>query len=143
MSHPSLISVRPAQGAPTFTLSTVEDGAVTVVRACGELNQDTAPALTEHADQLVAGRSPLVLVLDLAGVDYLGAAGITALLYVRDAVGRRGGHLDLREPSSQVRKVCSWVRWPGSSPSTGPTRNPGHISPCGSGRRSGNGKERP
>ncbi|MEU8607299.1 STAS domain-containing protein [Actinoplanes sp. NPDC048791] len=130
MSQPSLISVRPAQGAPTFTLSTVEDGAVTVVRACGELDQDTAPALTEHTDQLVAGRSPLVLVLDLAGVDYLGAAGITALLYVRDAVGRRGGRLVLREPSSQVRKVLQLGQVAGLFAADGTCETSGtHIPP--------------
>ena len=105
MSHPSLISVRPVPGAPMFTLGTAEAGAVTVVRACGELDRDTAPALTQHVDQLVAGHSPLLLVLDLAGVDYLGAAGITALLHVRDTLTRRGGRLVLQEPSPQVRKV--------------------------------------
>jgi anti-anti-sigma factor len=105
MSHPSPVSLRPAPGAPMFTLSTDEAGAVTVVRACGELDRDTAPALTKHAGHLVAEHSPLLLVLDLAGVNYLGAAGITALLYVRDALVRRGGRLVLQEPSSQVRKV--------------------------------------
>ncbi|WP_433719124.1 STAS domain-containing protein [Actinoplanes sp. CA-051413] len=88
-----------------FTLSTDEAGAVTVVRACGELDRDTAPALIEHADHLVAEHSPLVLVLDLAGVDHLGAAGITALLHVREALVRRGGRLVLREPSPPVRTV--------------------------------------
>jgi anti-anti-sigma factor len=105
MSHASLISFRPAPGAPTFTLSTDEADVVTVVRARGELDRDTAPTLTGHVDHLDAERTPLLLVLDLAGVDYLGAAGITALLYVRDALMRRGGHLVLHEPSPQVRTV--------------------------------------
>jgi anti-sigma B factor antagonist len=91
--------------APVFSLHTDTAATVTVVQASGEIDSDTAPALTAHVERLVARHPPLLLVLDLAGVEFLGAAGITALLYVHDVLHEHGGHLLLREPSAQVRTV--------------------------------------
>jgi anti-sigma B factor antagonist len=105
MSHHPCTTVRPAPNEPPFSLSTEDTGPVTVVRARGEIDRETAPALTGHVDDLVAAHSPLLLVLDLAEVKFLDAAGITALLHVRDALDGHGGHLVLREPSEQVRTV--------------------------------------
>ncbi len=105
MSRASVISLRPAPGAPLFTLSIDRVDPETVVRARGELDRDTAPALIEQTDHLITAHSPRLLVLDLADVDYLGAAGISALLHVREALAQRGGRLILREPSAQVRTV--------------------------------------
>jgi anti-sigma B factor antagonist len=90
---------------PGFSLHTEVAAAVTVVRASGEIDSDTAPALTAHVERLVARHPLLLLVLDLAGVEFLGAAGITALLQVDDLVRDHGGHLLLRAPSAQVRTV--------------------------------------
>jgi anti-sigma B factor antagonist len=105
MSQQPLTTARPDLDEPVLALGTDAGDAVIVVRACGELDGDTAPTLTAHVDRVVADHSPLLLVLDLAGVDFMGAAGITALLYVRDTLSSSGGQLLLHEPSAQVSMV--------------------------------------
>jgi len=105
MSQRPLTTAGPGLDALVLDLGTDAGGAVIVVRASGELDGDTAPVLTAHVDRVVAERSPLLLVLDLAGVEFMGAAGITALLYLRDTLRSSGGRLLLREPSAQVSMV--------------------------------------
>lgn len=101
------MSSRPLTAArPALELSTdVLDAATVVIRARGDLDGDTAARLTDLVDRVFTGRVPALLVLDLAGLEFMGAAGITALLHVRDVVGAGGGRLVLREPSAPVRLV--------------------------------------
>lgn len=76
----------------------------TVIQLTGDLDMATAPDL----DRLIAGLlgdTPTVLVLDLHRLDFLGAAGITCLLGIRDRLAARRGLLVLRELPAQVRRV--------------------------------------
>lgn len=82
------IAARPAPIAPaggelmTVTSRVVPSGAL-VVAVQGEMDATTCPLL--H-DQLIAHvRSTRHLILDLSGVSFFGAAGLTVLVVVREA----------------------------------------------------------
>ena len=90
-------------GSAALSVATVETGPVTVVHAVGDLDMDTAVLLTRHVDQTVTAYASVLVVVDLAGLTFLGAAGITALLAVVDRVGRGGGRLRLRGLSPAAR----------------------------------------
>ena len=101
MSARPLIVTRPTLGLSTDMV----DAETVVIRARGDLDGDTAARLTDLVDRVFAGRIPALLVLDLSGLEFMGAAGITALLHVRDVVADGGGRLVLREPSAPVSMV--------------------------------------
>ena len=101
MSARPLIATRPTLGLSTDMV----DAETVVIRARGDLDGDTAARLTDLVDRVFAGRIPALLVLDLSGLEFMGAAGITALLHVRDVVADGGGRLVLREPSAPVSMV--------------------------------------
>ena len=101
MSARPLIATRPTLGLSTDMV----DAETVVIRARGDLDGDTAARLTDLVDRVFAGRVPALLVLDLSGLEFMGAAGITALLHVRDVVADGGGRLVLREPSAPVSMV--------------------------------------
>jgi anti-anti-sigma factor len=53
-----------------------------VLRVIGELDTATAPQLLSAADAALASR-PAALVLDLAGVNFLASAGLTAMVSIQ------------------------------------------------------------
>lgn len=50
-------------------------------------------------------RGGATVVLDLAGLDFVDASGISVLLSAQRALAARGSSLGLRAPSRMVRKV--------------------------------------
>jgi anti-sigma B factor antagonist len=92
-----------ADGTTVLTVATVESGPVTVVSAVGELDMDTAGRFTGHVDLIVSVHAPELVIVDLGQVEFLGAAGITALLAGVDSVRRGGGLLRLRRLSRPAR----------------------------------------
>ena len=92
-------------GATVLSMTTVGAGAVTVVHAVGDLDMDTAALLTRHVDETVTAYAPALVVVDLADLHFLGAAGVTALLAGGERVSRGGGRLLLRRPSPAARRV--------------------------------------
>jgi anti-sigma B factor antagonist len=90
-------------GTTVFSVVTVESGPVTVVRTAGDLDMDTFARFARHLDRAVAAFTPRVLIVDLADLGFLGAAGVSALLDGRDRVGRGGGQLRLRRLSRPAR----------------------------------------
>ncbi|GAB2850046.1 STAS domain-containing protein [Lentzea nigeriaca] len=79
-------------------------GSSTVVQVAGEIDLATAPAFEAFLrDQLARTRA--VLMVDLSGVDYLGSAGLRALLAVRAECDRRRVDLVLGECSFIVRRA--------------------------------------
>jgi anti-sigma B factor antagonist len=74
---------------------------VLVVRVDGDIDTLTSPLLTSYlADQFAAG--PQVLVLDLSRVQFLGSAGLAALIMAREEAGRRDVKLRLVSASHAV-----------------------------------------
>ncbi|MEU8232737.1 STAS domain-containing protein [Actinoplanes sp. NPDC048967] len=89
---------------------TAESGPVTVVRAAGDLDMDTVGRFTRHIDRVLAAGAPDILIIDLADLDFLGAAGIAELLAGGDRVRRGGGRLRLRRLSHAARLALSASR---------------------------------
>jgi len=96
-----------AQGEPALVLVVSTPGPSTVVKAVGELDIDTVAQLTHLLDDLTAAGTHLPLVLDLRQITFMSAAGITALLYVRDLLASEGGRLMLHRPTPWVRRVLA------------------------------------
>ncbi|MGR6320182.1 STAS domain-containing protein [Micromonospora soli] len=94
---------------PILSLAVAREGPAAVVQVRGPLDLDTVDLLVERVDRVLAGQRPLVLVLDLSGVDFFCAAGITALLTVRRQVASAGGALVLRRPSRITAAVLDMV----------------------------------
>ena len=92
-----------ADGTTVLAVATVESGPVTVVSVAGELDMDTAGRFTRHVDLIVSVHAPELVIVDLGQVEFLGAAGITALLAGADSVRRGGGLLRLRRLSRPAR----------------------------------------
>jgi anti-sigma B factor antagonist len=94
-------------GSPVLSLTTRTEGPVTVLQAVGDLDMDTARLLLHRVDDLAVGHGPLLLALELDRLEFLDAAGVTALLRIRDALADGGGHLTLRRPSVQACLVLT------------------------------------
>lgn len=84
---------------PILSLAVAREGPAAVVQVRGPLDMDTVGLLVEFVDSVMGGQPPPVLVLDLSGVTFFCAAGITALLTVRRRVASGGCALVVREPS--------------------------------------------
>lgn len=79
-------------------------GSSTVVRVAGEIDLATAPAFEAYLREQLA-HTRAVLMVELSGVDYLGSAGLEALLSVRAECDRRRIDLVFGECSFIVRRV--------------------------------------
>lgn len=87
------------------------DGCVTV-SLCGELDLIDA-AMVAAALRSVAARDRWIIV-DLSGLDFIDAAGATALSRGRRQARNAGGGLLLAAPQPRVQRVLSLI-WPASS----------------------------
>ncbi|MGB9050348.1 MAG: STAS domain-containing protein, partial [Pseudonocardiaceae bacterium] len=72
----------------------------------GELDLAGAPHLEQVLDQLCRDRVPEV-VLDLSGLDYLGAAGLGVFLGADDSLRAAGGRLILHRPGRLARRILT------------------------------------
>jgi len=103
---PASAAHQPTAGCgPLLRLDLRHEGPVPVVRVRGDLDLASAHLLTELVDHVVAAQSPAALVLDLARLDFLSAAGITALLRAREILRCRDVHLVLRDPPAVICRV--------------------------------------
>lgn len=84
-------SLEPAD-AQVLTVAVEHEDHSTVLVVTGELDMQTTPKLGNALGQALRER-PVLLVVDLSGVDFLGSAGLTALL---DAQHSAGEHTRLR-----------------------------------------------
>ena len=76
-----------------------DDPATVEVRLSGELDITTSPLLQTVIDQVLTGRRTKrcsLLVLDMSGVSFADASGISPILLARALVTRRGGRVELR-----------------------------------------------
>ncbi|MGN9809287.1 STAS domain-containing protein [Micromonospora sp. BQ11] len=105
----SPLTTRKPPRRSTLSLAVAREGPAAVVAVHGPLDMDTVGLLVDVVDTVLSGRPPPVLVLDLSGVDFFSAAGITALLTVRRRVASGGCTLVLREPSRITVTVLDLV----------------------------------
>jgi anti-sigma B factor antagonist len=88
-------------------LSVTSNGPDVVVRLRGELEALSSPRLSDMVTDLFPGGVPPVLVLNLEGVTFCGAAGIRELLTVRRAVLAAGGRVILRALPPLIRRALT------------------------------------
>lgn len=86
------------------------DGSVRV-RLRGELDLATAPDLWQACEVLDGRLEPgLSVLVDLADLDFLDAAGLGALVRLRNRVRAAGAELFLLDPAPHVRRVFECAR---------------------------------
>jgi anti-anti-sigma factor len=90
-----------------LTLRLPESGPVTVIEVVGDLDIATAHLLTEFVEAALHPQPPMIVVLDLAGLRFFCAAGVGALLQVRDAAAAHAAQLILRDPSPITSRILT------------------------------------
>ncbi|MGK5740329.1 STAS domain-containing protein [Micromonospora sp. URMC 103] len=94
---------------PILTLVLSREGPAALVEARGEVDMASAPLLTDLVDTVLTRHAPAVLVLDLSGVTFFCAAGVTALFTARQRAASAGCMLVVREPSRIIRGILDLV----------------------------------
>lgn len=92
----------------TLAVDVRSEGSTVQVRLDGELDITSSPLLQAVVDQaLHARRVPLCerLVVDMSGVGFADASGISPLLLARALLARRDGVVELRHCRRGVRRL--------------------------------------
>jgi anti-sigma B factor antagonist len=76
----------------------------------GRLDTESAPALDERLAPLLASPDVTAAVFDLAGLEYIGSAGIRVLVKTRKALEARGGGVAVANLQPTVRQVFEIVK---------------------------------
>lgn len=103
---PDFTQVQPDSSA--LHIEVTREQHVTTVYVNGDVDLATADLLSASAD-LALQESPLRLILDLSEVSFFSAAGLSALLRLRDRADRAAVDLVLRAPSAAVLNVLDIV----------------------------------
>jgi anti-sigma B factor antagonist len=91
---------------PSLRTTVERTGRSVVVCADGELDLATAPAMRQALAQ-ATGDGPADVVVDLARVTFVDAAGLAPMVDAADAVRAAGGRLQLASPSRMLRRVLA------------------------------------
>ena len=81
-------------GTPIMSLSLANHRDVAAITVSGELDLDTAPLLIDLVER-VAAAHPDRVIIDMANVTFICAAGITALMRAHNMITGAGGRLVL------------------------------------------------
>lgn len=90
----------------TAAIQLQDDGTRAVIAVDGEIDLATSPDL----DSLIAGLTTAEIVLQLAGVTFMGSSGLASLLRASRKAEELGGQLVIRAPSRQVRDLLEMTR---------------------------------
>ena len=94
------------QGEPSFGVQVCSQDRRSWVILCGELDLASAPHLQQVLDQLCRdGYSEIVL--DLSGLEFLGAAGLSVFHRVDHQLRAANGRLILHRPGHRARRVLA------------------------------------
>ena len=74
------------------------------ISLAGSLDSDTAPQLEPVLDEAIAGAAELV-VLDMAGLDYISSAGLRVIFKASKALKAAGRRLAVAKRQPQIEKV--------------------------------------
>jgi anti-anti-sigma factor len=98
--------VRSAQS--TLSVDVQDDGPTVLLRLDGEIDITSSPLLQAFVDQALANRREpacRTLVVDMSGVSFADASGISPLLMARAVLSRRGGSIELRRCRRAVLRL--------------------------------------
>jgi anti-anti-sigma factor len=76
----------------------------------GRLDTVTAPALDGRLEPVLGDPAITLLVLDLAGLEYISSAGIRSMMKARRALEGRHGSVVIVDPQPAVRKVLDIIK---------------------------------
>jgi anti-anti-sigma factor len=76
----------------------------------GRLDTESAPALDERLEPLLASPVVTAALFDLAGLEYIGSAGIRVLVKTRKTLEARGGGMAVANLQPTVRRVFEIVK---------------------------------
>lgn len=99
---------RPQRVSPGLHVEVARERHVATVHVDGDVDLATAGLLSAAADRALDGL-PLRVIVDLSQVTFFGAAGLTALLHLREHAGHAAIDLVLSHPSPAVRTVLDIV----------------------------------
>ena len=91
-------------GLVQFGLIVVGDDGQRIVRVSGDVDLSTAPLLEQQLKELLEDGAREI-VLDIADLRFIDAAGLSVLVRAADRLRRCDGELQLRSPSRSVRKT--------------------------------------
>ncbi|WP_433393172.1 STAS domain-containing protein [Micromonospora sp. KLBMP9576] len=108
MSHTRLVAEWPrmAPDDPIMSLALTSEGSAKRITVRGEIDMSNAHLLVELV-QHVVGQRPARLALDLSGVAFFGAHGISALLQAQGAAADAGVPLALVRPAPCVAYILA------------------------------------
>ena len=75
----------------------------------GEIDIATAGLLRDHLEA-AAVQDPAGVQIDLSGVSFIDARGVSVLIHLSKDVSRAGGEVVLRDPSASVVRVLESTR---------------------------------
>ncbi|HEY7140577.1 MAG TPA: STAS domain-containing protein [Methylomirabilota bacterium] len=76
----------------------------------GRLDTESAPALEQRLAPLLASPAVTAALFDLAGLEYIGSAGLRVLIHVRKTLEGRGGGVAVAHLQPAVRQVFDIVK---------------------------------
>lgn len=96
----------PAVDHSWFALEIIGEPPRATVRAIGELDMLTAPHLERELDRL-RGHGYCEIDLDIAGLRFVAAAGLTAFVRCDSRLGAAAGRLRLVGPTPRCRRLLA------------------------------------
>ncbi|MFF0344327.1 STAS domain-containing protein [Kribbella sp. NPDC004875] len=85
-----------------LVIRTADAGAYVLVQVVGDLDLESAPALTE---ELRARIGPRPIVLDLAGIEFMDSSGLGVLVGAHKDSTAQGGALLIAAPGPRVHRI--------------------------------------
>ena len=80
------------------------------MRLKGEVDLRSSPELRKRLSELVEGRTPRLVILDLSGVEYVDSSGVGTIVELKRRALRTGGDVVLVGLQPRVRSVFEITR---------------------------------
>ncbi len=98
-----VVGSRPVPDA--FRADVLRMGGAVLLAITGELDVATTAQFRASVEELDDPAAPSHVTVDLSRLDFIDAAGIAALLSLRNAIDAAGGSIRVRSAKSHVRRV--------------------------------------
>jgi anti-anti-sigma factor len=92
-----------------FEIREKEDGEITIVELCGELDSSSVAAFNLGFREISGRRGPKKYVLDLKGLEFISSAGWTAFLNEFRQLRASGGDLKLAAMLPDAKRIYALV----------------------------------